>query len=155
MGNAMSQPVLTHTELGPLTPEVLERSSLLTCSHCNIRGHLPPLHEYSSQETENGSSTSILLVDDNDINIRLLVAFMQKLKFDYLIARNGQEALDSFKENTHKIRVILMGKALRSRLTEIDYDLILLQISQCLSWMELKLHEEFASTSKRCSLKSG
>ncbi|KAJ5749563.1 hypothetical protein N7533_006591 [Penicillium manginii] len=108
MGNAMSQPVLTHTELGPLTPEVLERSSLLTCSHCNIRGHLPPLHEYSSQETENGSSTSILLVDDNDINIRLLVAFMQKLKFDYLIARNGQEALDSFKENTHKIRVILM-----------------------------------------------
>ncbi|CAI7604941.1 unnamed protein product [Penicillium pancosmium] len=100
--------VLTHTEHGPLTPEVLERSSLLTTSRSNPQGHLPPLNEYPSQDNDNGSSTSILLVDDNDINIRLLVAFMRKLKFNYLIARNGQEALDSFKENADKINVILM-----------------------------------------------
>jgi hypothetical protein len=149
----MSKLVSTHTEHGPLTPEVLERSSLLTTSRSNPQGHLPPLNEYPSHENQNGSSTSILLVDDNDINIRLLVAFMRKLKFNYLIARNGQEALDSFKENADKIDVILMGKSSSFQLTEIDHDLILIlsQISQCLSWMELKPPEEFASTSRRCN----
>lgn len=153
MAIGTNKSVLTHTEHGPLTPEVLERSSLLTISRSYPQGHLPSLNEYPSQENQNGSSTSILLVDDNDINIRLLVAFMRKLKFNYLIARNGQEALDSFKENADKINVILMGKFSRFQLTEIDHDqiLILSQISQCLSWMELKLPEEFASTSRRCN----
>jgi signal transduction histidine kinase/CheY-like chemotaxis protein len=51
----------------------------------------------------------VLLVDDNDINLRLLIAFMKKLKCDYGIAQNGEEALQFFKSNHHSIGMILMG----------------------------------------------
>lgn len=54
---------------------------------------------------------TILLVDDNAINISLLVAFMKKLNLDYITAQNGQEALDSYKKHFSQIRVVLMGKS--------------------------------------------
>lgn len=54
---------------------------------------------------------TILLVDDNGINISLLVAFMKKLNLDYITAQNGQEALDSYKKHFSQIRVVLMGKS--------------------------------------------
>jgi signal transduction histidine kinase len=52
----------------------------------------------------------VLLVDDNDINIRLLIAFMKKLKCNYGIAQNGEEALQFFKSNFNKIGMVLMGR---------------------------------------------
>ncbi|KAJ5360803.1 CheY-like superfamily [Penicillium concentricum] len=52
--------------------------------------------------------TTVLLVDDNEINLRILIAFMKKLKCDYLIAQNGQEALDVFKANFAAIGMIFM-----------------------------------------------
>lgn len=54
--------------------------------------------------------TAVLLVDDNDINLRLLIAFMKRLNCDYLIAQNGEEALEAFKLNSSRICMILMGK---------------------------------------------
>ncbi|CAG7920745.1 unnamed protein product [Penicillium olsonii] len=57
--------------------------------------------------TPRGSFT-VLLVDDNHINVSLLAAYMKKLGLDYLTAHNGQEALDTFKESYSTIRVILM-----------------------------------------------
>jgi signal transduction histidine kinase/GAF domain-containing protein len=54
--------------------------------------------------------TTVLLVDDNDINLRLLIAFMKKLKCDYAIAQNGEEALEVFKANYSLIGMIIMGK---------------------------------------------
>ncbi|KAJ5100729.1 hypothetical protein N7456_006781 [Penicillium angulare] len=51
---------------------------------------------------------TVLLVDDNHINISLLVVYMKKLGLDYIIAQDGQEALDRFKEFHSKIRIILM-----------------------------------------------
>ncbi|KAJ6091718.1 hypothetical protein N7467_003687 [Penicillium canescens] len=51
---------------------------------------------------------TVLLVDDNDINLRLLVAFMKKLKCDYALAQNGEEALDFFKANASNIGIIVM-----------------------------------------------
>lgn len=53
---------------------------------------------------------SVLLVEDNDINLKLLVAYMKKLGCKYLTARNGQEALDCFMQHTADIAIILMGK---------------------------------------------
>ncbi|KZL86556.1 hsp90-like protein [Colletotrichum incanum] len=38
----------------------------------------------------------VLLVDDNQINLKLLVMFMKKCGFSYEQAENGQEALDKF-----------------------------------------------------------
>ncbi|OLN87269.1 Hybrid signal transduction protein dokA [Colletotrichum chlorophyti] len=40
----------------------------------------------------------VLLVDDNQINLKLLVMFMKKCGFSYEQAENGQEALDKFVE---------------------------------------------------------
>ncbi|KAJ4189327.1 hypothetical protein NW755_006145 [Fusarium falciforme] len=47
------------------------------------------------QDTES-TTTHVLLVDDNKINLQLLVMFMKKCKFTYEEAENGQEALDKF-----------------------------------------------------------
>lgn len=44
------------------------------------------------------NSLHVLLVDDNEINLRLLVMFMKKCGFTYQQAENGQEAVDKFKE---------------------------------------------------------
>ncbi|CAG8029636.1 unnamed protein product [Penicillium olsonii] len=52
--------------------------------------------------------TVVLLVDDNDINMRLLIAFMKRLKCDYVIAQNGKEAVHSFKSSFSKICMVLM-----------------------------------------------
>jgi signal transduction histidine kinase/CheY-like chemotaxis protein len=52
--------------------------------------------------------TTVLLVDDNDINLRILIAFMKKLNCDYVIAQNGEEALEVFKANSSVIGMIFM-----------------------------------------------
>ncbi|KAJ5764818.1 hypothetical protein N7520_004377 [Penicillium odoratum] len=51
---------------------------------------------------------TILLADDNEINLKILVAFMNKLGYNYCIAHNGQEALDTFRKNARNIEIILM-----------------------------------------------
>jgi CheY-like chemotaxis protein len=49
-------------------------------------------------------------VDDNDVNLKLLVAFMKKAKFPYHTASNGLEALEVYKTNVGYIPVVLMGE---------------------------------------------
>lgn len=72
-----------------------------------------PANERTPQPLSSTPRTpfTVLLVDDNDINISLLVAYMKKLGLDYIVAQNGQEALVSFKACFSRIRIILMGKA--------------------------------------------
>ncbi|KAJ5936548.1 hypothetical protein N7466_002998 [Penicillium verhagenii] len=70
-----------------------------------------PAHDSNAQVTHTLQPQvlfTVLLVDDNHINISLLVAFMKKLGLEYIIAQNGQEALDRFKESYSNIRIILM-----------------------------------------------
>ena len=50
------------------------------------------------EQTGKEDSLHVLLVDDNEINLRLLVMFMKKCGFTYQQAENGQEAVDKFKE---------------------------------------------------------
>jgi CheY-like chemotaxis protein len=50
-----------------------------------------------------------LLVEDNEINLRLLVACMQKLKLSHLAATNGLEALETYKRNKGQFDVVFMG----------------------------------------------
>ncbi|CAG8426857.1 unnamed protein product [Penicillium salamii] len=52
--------------------------------------------------------TVVLLVDDNEINLRLLIAVMKRLKCDYLIAQNGFEALEHFKSSYSSICLVFM-----------------------------------------------
>ncbi|KAI9166380.1 Autoinducer 2 sensor kinase/phosphatase LuxQ [Paramyrothecium foliicola] len=57
---------------------------------------------------ETASSTHCLLVDDNEINIKILVAIMKKLGIDYRVARDGSEVVRIFTENPRLFRCILM-----------------------------------------------
>lgn len=76
-----------------------------------------PVNESNSQASSTLQAPfSVLLVDDNHINISLLVAYMKKLGLNYIIAQDGQEALDRFKESYFDIRIILMGKMQPMRL---------------------------------------
>ncbi|KPI34667.1 uncharacterized protein AB675_68 [Cyphellophora attinorum] len=73
--------------VGTLSPELLtpmtEQTSLFEL--CKIKG------------------PTLLLVDDNDINLRLLVAFAKKLKYSYTTAVDGELAVDAFK-HAHRNR---------------------------------------------------
>ncbi|CAG8908399.1 unnamed protein product [Penicillium egyptiacum] len=87
-------------------------------SRGNVEDPLSPSEEVAitSHDTpikkENGPladlPTTVLLVDDNDINLRILIAFMKKLNCNYVIARNGEEALEVFKANSSAIGMIFM-----------------------------------------------
>ena len=77
---------------------------------CTPEAEHPPPELNDSQSSAQPNSPTILLVDDNDVNLRLLVAFMKKLRYKYVTAQNGQEAVDSFKENHSQIAIVLMGR---------------------------------------------
>ncbi|KAH8599634.1 hypothetical protein B0O99DRAFT_724009 [Bisporella sp. PMI_857] len=50
----------------------------------------------------------VLLVEDNEINLKLLVAYMRKLKLNHATAINGLEALNRYKEAQGGFDVIFM-----------------------------------------------
>ncbi|KAI7272035.1 hypothetical protein KC343_g4375 [Hortaea werneckii] len=50
----------------------------------------------------------VLLVEDNEINMKLLIALMKKLKLHYECAENGQQALDMYSSNPSKYFLIMM-----------------------------------------------
>lgn len=51
-----------------------------------------------------------LLVDDNKLNLQLLCAFTQKDGCPHMTATNGAEAVEVYKANSDKIRVVIIGK---------------------------------------------
>jgi signal transduction histidine kinase/DNA-binding response OmpR family regulator/GAF domain-containing protein len=52
---------------------------------------------------------SVLLVDDNDVNLQLLCAYVQKDGYTYKSAQNGAQAVDVFKANPGSFDVVFMG----------------------------------------------
>ncbi|EAU32706.1 conserved hypothetical protein [Aspergillus terreus NIH2624] len=50
----------------------------------------------------------VLIVDDNDINIKILATFMRRIGCSYETATNGQMALDKYKERNGEFDYILM-----------------------------------------------
>lgn len=55
----------------------------------------------------------VLLVEDNEINLKLLVAYMRKLKLNHATACNGLEAVNAYKDAHNEGRhfdVIFMGE---------------------------------------------
>lgn len=71
----------------------------------------PSEQQFGIPSSARQESPLVLLVDDNPINMSLLVAFMKKLKLNYLTAQNGQEALDIFTENSSRVCLVLMGSS--------------------------------------------
>ena len=62
----------------------------------------------ASAEPEQGGMR-VLLVEDNEINLKLLVAYMRKLKLEHATATNGLEAANAYKECEGNFDVIFMG----------------------------------------------
>jgi hypothetical protein len=60
--------------------------------------------------TEEKTGLRVLLVEDNEINLKLLIATMRKLKLDHATATNGLEAFNSYKECEGKFDVVFMGQ---------------------------------------------
>lgn len=87
----------------------LSKSAIATAQACDIdedgvspksapRNPLPPsgLSNIVTRPMTPPASPSILLVDDNAINLKLLEAYMRKNKFNYRLACNGLEALEAY-----------------------------------------------------------
>ncbi|KZF25695.1 hypothetical protein L228DRAFT_280918 [Xylona heveae TC161] len=51
---------------------------------------------------------TVLVVDDNEINARILTTYMKKLGCNYMVAYNGLEAFEAFKAEPARFSVILM-----------------------------------------------
>jgi PleD family two-component response regulator len=68
---------------------------------------LPP--SAGSKQSNGSQGMRVLLVEDNEINLKLLVAYMRKLKLDHATACNGLEALNAYKDAQGSFDVIFMG----------------------------------------------
>lgn len=68
---------------------------------------IPPANE--APEDQDQSGPSVLLVDDNDLNLQLLSAYTKKGNYEYMTARNGAEAIEIYKAHPSSFRVILLG----------------------------------------------
>ncbi|KAK1716161.1 hsp90-like protein [Colletotrichum acutatum] len=55
-----------------------------------------------------GDRHKFLLVDDNPLNLKMLATYMKRLGHDYRNAKDGQEALDEFREALGEYHCILM-----------------------------------------------
>lgn len=119
--NGNGQPTTTVMEYSTIrnmvsgrTQESLEPSQGAITKSSAVLGEVATLSQDTPEnmaiDTESAVPTTILLVDDNDINLKILIAFMKKLKCEYVIAQNGEEALDVFKASFAIIAMIFMGR---------------------------------------------
>lgn len=104
-GNGSESPLdQPDLDIAPETPP----SSILVSSEDLIDPKLDEVKNLSQLQNDQ-ERTTILIVDDNYINVRILVEFMKKLGCNYATASNGLEALEFFKANAPSIALILMG----------------------------------------------
>lgn len=73
---------------------------------------------------------SVLLVDDNHVNLQLLCAYTKKDNYHYMTAKNGEEAVEVYKAHHGKFRVVVIGMfKVRTFLSWIWFDADQLDIS--------------------------
>ncbi|KAK4505539.1 hypothetical protein PRZ48_003502 [Zasmidium cellare] len=66
----------------------------------------------TASDTTSSEDEWILLVEDNDVNMKLLVALSKKLHLKYQCAINGQEALDVYRSTPGKYFLVLMDMSM-------------------------------------------
>ncbi|EMF08833.1 uncharacterized protein SEPMUDRAFT_53287 [Sphaerulina musiva SO2202] len=80
-------------------------------------GSLTPTTSFASYEEQptrspsirqKGFGNTVLLVEDNQINMRVLVMLMKRQGVPYLCANNGREAVDLFRANPESFFLVLM-----------------------------------------------
>lgn len=94
MGQLSVSSLTAQNESHPGTVRTLPERPLLTAQISNTDTIVPTTAQVPS-------SPVLLLVDDNEINLKLLVAFAKKHKHPYTTALDGKLALEAF-ENAHR-----------------------------------------------------
>lgn len=89
------------TRLSPRIDTNREMSASYFPSGTSIVEEPPETPKYSDKDT-------FLLVDDNQVNLKVLAAYMAKLKLVFVTATNGKEAVDTYLEEPSKFTAILM-----------------------------------------------
>ncbi|KAL0932205.1 sensor histidine kinase response [Colletotrichum truncatum] len=87
------------------------RPSIMSLAERPYRSSTPtPAHPESdtSPVDVDGSSDLFLLVDDNQINLKILSSYMKKLGHKYTTAMDGKQALDAFVESAGRYKCIFM-----------------------------------------------
>ena len=81
--------------------------------------------------TPSANPRTVLLVDDNHINLNLLVNYMKKNGHTYVTANNGLEALVAFKATTDDKKDIAEAEAQKpsEKMPSLHFDFILMDIS--------------------------
>jgi CheY-like chemotaxis protein len=103
-------------------PSSPNNSTQITMESLNMGSPRPTAPSTAGSTTAQASVTSpqedepvishTLIVDDNLLNRRLLVAFMKKNGLQFQQASNGQEALNMYQEEPRKFDVILMDMSM-------------------------------------------
>ncbi|KAI8938103.1 hypothetical protein NX059_005772 [Plenodomus lindquistii] len=104
------------SELGPrlgLYPSLpyrskTEESQIRSSPALQDPSPLPEPTELKPKESYLPVDLPVLIVDDNPINRRLLAVFLKKRKLTYQEAKDGQQALEKYKEANGQFSVILM-----------------------------------------------
>ena len=68
----------------------------------------PSKHDEAISEIQ---KPSVLLVDDNDVNLQLLCAYVQKDGFEYKSAKDGAQAVDIYRAHPGLFQIIIIGKS--------------------------------------------
>lgn len=71
-------------------------------------GSDPSSHSKEGAE-EHTTGKSVLLVDDNDLNLQLLSVYTKKSGYDYLTAKNGVEAVETYKSQPGRFGIVVIG----------------------------------------------
>lgn len=94
--------------------EVSQQSADPGLPQTDIAVKTMPIREERARLEEETATMAVLLVEDNDVNLQILIAYMKKEGYQYATARNGLEALNIFKAHPRKFRVVVMGMRLFS-----------------------------------------
>lgn len=98
------------SNVAPTTNNILP--SIATSTHLVV-SETPPTTVHDEQglpaiSRDCVTTNKVLLVDDNQINLKILCAFMKKLGREYEAVTNGKEAVDAFSNQPNSFAYILM-----------------------------------------------
>ncbi|RDW63495.1 hypothetical protein BP6252_11040 [Coleophoma cylindrospora] len=93
----------------PATPKVMKENRKVTIRAPPVKKEpVPQFGDAPANAALNGAELKILLVEDNEINLKLLVAYMDKLKIPHETAINGLEALHKYQAARGAFNFIFM-----------------------------------------------
>lgn len=105
------------------------------------------------QDTEDTTTgKSVLLVDDNNLNLQLLVAYTKKGGYDYRTGMNGIEAVETYKTEPGLFGAVVIGLFSLFRFPFLAL-ILTSQISLCPSWMDSKPPDRSAASKTSTGLK--